>query len=75
MADSKISNLTTTSTIGTADLITTVQSGTNKTVTGTVLRDQIGWTRSGTDVVLNTSTDHVGVGVTSLAQVIISTRP
>ncbi len=65
MPDKKWSLFDAATTIGTSDLIAIVQSGVNKKATGTVLRDQIGWTRSGTDVVLQTTTDQVGIGTAS----------
>jgi hypothetical protein len=41
MADKKISQLTTTTTIGDADLFTLVQSGVNKSITGEKLKDEV----------------------------------
>ena len=66
MADQKISSLTAATSLGDADLLTSVQGGSNKSVTGLVLKTDIGWGRSGTDVTPKTSGDNVNIGTGGL---------
>ncbi len=66
MADSKISNLTATTTFDDADLATTVQSGVNKKITGASLKTVIGWERSGTEVTPKTAGDDINFGTGAL---------
>ncbi len=66
MADKKISGLDPTTTIGDADLLTTVQSGANKKITGANVKSEIGWERSGTDVTPKNAGDNVNIGTGGL---------
>lgn len=66
MADLKISQLTATTAIADADLLTTVEGGVNKRITGTTLKTVIGWERSGTDVTPKIAGDNINIGTGGL---------
>lgn len=66
MADSKISDLTATTTLADADLMTSVQSGANKKITGASLKSEVGWERSGTEVTPKNAADNVNIGTGGL---------
>lgn len=73
MADEKISDLTATLSIADADLLTTVQGGVNKKISGSTLKTVIGWERSGTDVTPKVAADNINIGTGGLKDNDVST--
>lgn len=66
MADQKISQLPSAITIEDADFLTSVQASNNVKFTGSVLYDQIGWKKAGTDVSTYSTSLNVNLGTAGL---------
>lgn len=66
MADQKISQLPSTTTIENADFLTSVQAGNNVKFTGSVLYDSIGWKRTGGDVATSPTALNINLATAGL---------